>query len=425
MDLVKASGKSRPVGKLKKAFKSSAFIPANWDVARHGPTVVGMLCEVVMTLDRQRMNAHMQNVDLTHHLQRHGLQSPPPTSRPERTRPHSSGRHKSSSSRPHKSSSAAAKPHKSSSSRPHDSAARPHKSSSAKPRPSSSRPHGSSSTPHVPASKPHVSSSKPHASASRPQASSSRPPASSSRPHASSSRPHVSSSSRPHASTKQHTRTRSLGGDWDHDRARDAHLDGPPHASAYDGFYAPGPTPAGPYSQQYAQTGHTYHYNQGGYAQEYDQSFATLHDHERDLSRSMSRAQISDCSASRASRYSATDHDERVTIIDDQHSIFTRATLDRPLPRGTRVATGSTPIATTCPQCQQDIMTVIKRHTGAKNVAATVAVAAAGVAINAPATLLPLALTVLELGTLKRKVHHCPYCDYKMGKHVTVTIPRE
>ncbi|KAJ2354088.1 hypothetical protein GGF43_003335, partial [Coemansia sp. RSA 2618] len=107
-----------------------------------------------------------------------------------------------------------------------------------------------------------------------------------------------------------------------------------------------------------------------------------------------------------------------VNITEDRHSVFSMATTrKRALPRGSRAVTSDAPVATRCPRCKESIMTVIKRHTGGKNIAATAAVAAAGVAVNAPATLLPLALAVLDLGSLKRKAHHCPYCDYKMGKH--------
>ncbi|KAJ2365048.1 hypothetical protein IW150_006319, partial [Coemansia sp. RSA 2607] len=55
----------------------------------------------------------------------------------------------------------------------------------------------------------------------------------------------------------------------------------------------------------------------------------------------------------------------------------------------------------------------------------TATLATIGIVVNAPAAILPLALTALELNSLKRKVHYCPRCNYKMGKHVTISIPNE
>ncbi|KAJ2706599.1 hypothetical protein FB645_001474 [Coemansia sp. IMI 203386] len=113
----------------------------------------------------------------------------------------------------------------------------------------------------------------------------------------------------------------------------------------------------------------------------------------------------------------------RVSIVDDRASIFSRR-WDT-LPRGSHAMVNESSISTTCPRCERDIWTVVRRQTGGKNLLATAALAAVGIVANAPATLLPLALTALELNSLKRKVHYCPRCNYKMGKHVTINIPDE
>ncbi|KAJ2708677.1 hypothetical protein H4R19_004631 [Coemansia spiralis] len=165
----------------------------------------------------------------------------------------------------------------------------------------------------------------------------------------------------------------------------------------------------------------------GGYAHGYDQGVGPLHASPRAASTGplpgMVRGQITPRSELPCRSRGFMRSDEYVGIIDDEHAVFSRGTVARSLPRGTRIVAGGTPVATRCPQCRHHIMTVIQRHTSAKNIAASVAVAAAGVAINSPATLLPLALTVLDLSSLKRKVHHCPYCDYRLGRHITITIP--
>ncbi|KAJ1735640.1 hypothetical protein LPJ61_000435 [Coemansia biformis] len=326
---------SGPIDKLRDAFRSSAFVPANWDVPGNAAGAVGMICEVVLALDRQRAGRDAQNTDLRQHLYHHGAQSTRSQHGSSQHSKHHGGKHHSSQ-------------------------------------------HGSQH--------------------------------------------HSSKHHRKRPDRHHHTRSRSLesGPSLGHPRR-------PPPAQGY----------GEPYSHQYENGGYTYQYNQGGYAQEYDQSFEPNYgvpparhaagDRPRSMARSQapSHAEPPQRSSSRSSTTSSfMDPEGRVSVIDDRHSIFSRDTLARPLPAGTRVATGDSPVATKCPQCRQNIMTVIKRHTGGKNIAATVAVAAAGVAINAPATLLPLALTVLDLGSLKRRVHHCPYCDYKMGKHVTITIPR-
>ncbi|KAI9505583.1 hypothetical protein GGI25_000920 [Coemansia spiralis] len=114
-----------------------------------------------------------------------------------------------------------------------------------------------------------------------------------------------------------------------------------------------------------------------------------------------------------------------VSIIDDRHSIFTRGTLSRGrLPQGSRATVSDNSISTRCPRCKRKVMTVVRRKMGGMNIAATAAVAVVGIVVNAPATLMPLALAALELNALKQKVHYCPCCSYKMGKHVTVSIPQ-
>ncbi|KAI7833487.1 hypothetical protein BX661DRAFT_178479 [Kickxella alabastrina] len=111
----------------------------------------------------------------------------------------------------------------------------------------------------------------------------------------------------------------------------------------------------------------------------------------------------------------------RVSIIDDRASIFSRR-WDA-LPQGSRAVIGENSVLTNCPRCRDRVMTVVRRQIGGKNVAATAVMSIVGILVNAPAALLPLALTVLELNSLKRKVHYCPNCNYKMGKHVTISIP--
>ncbi|KAJ1646084.1 hypothetical protein LPJ64_002411 [Coemansia asiatica] len=113
----------------------------------------------------------------------------------------------------------------------------------------------------------------------------------------------------------------------------------------------------------------------------------------------------------------------RVSIVDDRASIFSRK-WDT-LPRGSHAMINESSISTTCPRCQRSIWTIVRRQMGGKNLLATAALAAIGIVTSAPATLLPLALTALELNSLKRKVHYCPRCNYKMGKHVTISIPDE
>ncbi|KAJ2248271.1 hypothetical protein GGI13_004718 [Coemansia sp. RSA 455] len=125
-------------------------------------------------------------------------------------------------------------------------------------------------------------------------------------------------------------------------------------------------------------------------------------------------------------------HDQRtrnmshVSIVDDRNSIFTRDARRRgPLPRGSHATVASQSVSTRCPGCKHRVVTIVQRHTGGKNIAATAVVTAVGLVVSAPAVILPLALTALNLNSLKRKVHYCPLCNYKMGKHVTITIPHK
>ncbi|KAJ2735902.1 hypothetical protein IW152_001200 [Coemansia sp. BCRC 34962] len=125
-------------------------------------------------------------------------------------------------------------------------------------------------------------------------------------------------------------------------------------------------------------------------------------------------------------------HDQRtrnmshVSIVDDRNSIFTRDTKRRgPLPRGSHATVTSQSVSTRCPGCKHKVVTIVQRHTGGKNIAATAVVTAVGLVVSAPAVVLPLALTALNLNSLKRKVHYCSLCNYKMGKHVTITIPHK
>lgn len=114
-----------------------------------------------------------------------------------------------------------------------------------------------------------------------------------------------------------------------------------------------------------------------------------------------------------------------VYVTDDRHSMFTRDFLTRgPIPRGARADINIEPVNTRCPQCRQLVTTDIQKHIGTKNYAVTAAVAALGLIIKAPVTVMPLALTTYGLNFLKSKVHVCPECGYKMGKHVTISIPR-
>ncbi|KAJ2447943.1 hypothetical protein GGF42_005290 [Coemansia sp. RSA 2424] len=123
-------------------------------------------------------------------------------------------------------------------------------------------------------------------------------------------------------------------------------------------------------------------------------------------------------------------HDQRtrnmshVSVVDDRNSIFTRDIRRRgPLPRGSHATVTNQSVSTRCPGCKHKVVTIVQRHTGGKNIAATAVVTAVGLVVSAPAVVLPLALTALSLNSLKRKVHYCPLCNYKMGKHVTITIP--
>ncbi|KAJ2760730.1 hypothetical protein IWQ57_006227 [Coemansia nantahalensis] len=294
---------SGPADKLRKAVKSSALVPANWNFAQNGSSAISMICEVVTALDRKRMGEAAQNADLRQHLYHHGAQ-----------RPHS-------------------------------------------------------------------------------RLSSSRLPE------------HRGSDSYTHSTQRggrhSHTRSRSL-------ELRQARSPRPDQACSRLCRGAHG----GPCRSQYEQ---------GGHAQEYYQSFGPPQAYPGPASVESPHERARGDSPHRSRGF--THPDGHASGVDNKHPAFSRDTLGRVPRHGSRIVAGGTPLATRCPQCRQNIMTVIKRHTGAKNVAATVAVAAAGVAINAPATLLPLALTVLDLGSLKRKVHHCPYCDYKLGRHITLNIP--
>ncbi|PIA14921.1 hypothetical protein COEREDRAFT_82353 [Coemansia reversa NRRL 1564] len=374
---VKAVGQASkavgPVDKVRKAFKSSAFVPGGWKFEDNADGAIGMICEVVMALDRQRVGSDAQNAELRQHLYHNGAQSP------------------------------------------------------------------------LVHSKNHQRRSKHH------------------------TRSH-------HTKQQHHSRPRGLEFDQDYNQSRGIHSDqtysqahnvrpdhfydqsrglqqDQSHAQPYDcsqygyNFTQPYGHQQYDYSQHYDYGRQQHDYGQqydyghqqyeNGDAQVYDQSFEQPHLHHRNHGhsqpRSMSKSSHRSSAKSRSHAHPPKRNQgfidpeaSRVTILDDKHSVFSRETAKkRSLPRGTRAVTSDSPVSTRCPQCKQSVMTVIKRHTGGKNVAATAVVAAAGVAINAPATLLPLALTVLDLGSLKRKVHHCPYCDYKMGKHVTITIPRD
>ncbi|KAJ1861243.1 hypothetical protein LPJ73_001072 [Coemansia sp. RSA 2703] len=113
----------------------------------------------------------------------------------------------------------------------------------------------------------------------------------------------------------------------------------------------------------------------------------------------------------------------RVSVIDDRASMFSRRWDS--LPRGSHAMVTESSVNTKCPRCRHHVYTIVRRQTGGKNILATATLATIGIVVNAPAAILPLALTALELNSLKRKVHYCPRCNYKMGKHVTISIPNE
>ncbi|KAJ1964808.1 hypothetical protein GGI12_001176 [Dipsacomyces acuminosporus] len=92
-----------------------------------------------------------------------------------------------------------------------------------------------------------------------------------------------------------------------------------------------------------------------------------------------------------------------VSVVDDPDAVFDKKK------RGTRTK----------------IFTRVRRHTGVKNVAATAALATVGIATGAPPALLPLAAIPMQLKSLKTKVHYCPKCNYKLGKHVRISIPKD
>ncbi|KAJ1779964.1 hypothetical protein IW139_003341 [Coemansia sp. RSA 353] len=304
----------QPVRKPRKAFKSSAFIPAEWRFDNNADGVVGLITEVVMAIDRQHMFSDGQNAEVRQHIHHNASQKP---------RGLGQGHQKQSRSQ-HRSPSGQQQHHGK------------HRSSS----------HGQHHSQHR---------------------------------------------GLPHA---------------EYQRSRGLQENGAHHPNSYD---------------------NEYQYNHG-MQQEYEAPYANPYDNGYQHSRGVQHdygpgSHDSGRQRSRGLRDAAASH---VNVIDDRHSVFSmETTRKRVLPRGTRAVTSDAPVATKCPRCKESIMTVIKRHTGGKNIAATAAVAAAGVAVNAPATLLPLALAVLDLGSLKRKAHHCPYCDYRMGKHVTITIPRD
>ncbi|KAJ2847658.1 hypothetical protein IWW36_003743 [Coemansia brasiliensis] len=299
--------------KLRKAFKSSAFIPPEWQFANNADGVIGLITEVVMAVDRQQMFQSDQNAELRQHIHHNG---------------------------------------------------------------GSQRARGLGQ------------SNTQHRSTSRGQ--------------------HGQRHKKHHHHRSGHEGSRGIQSG--HQQHPAIHYDPGQHYSYQHEYY-----PYDGYQNNYQYNGYPngsypnndYHYN-GGMAG-YDPRHSADYDHRHHQSRELQEEATS-----------------QVSILDDRHSVFSKETTrKRSLPRGTRAVTSDAPVATKCPRCKESVMTVIKRHTGGKNIAATAAVAAAGVAVNAPATLLPLALAVLDLGSLKRKAHHCPYCDYKMGKHVTITIPRE
>ncbi|KAJ2304199.1 hypothetical protein IWW55_002548 [Coemansia sp. RSA 2706] len=331
-----------PARKLRKAFKSSAFIPPEWRFENNADGVIGLITEVVMAVDRQRMFKHDQNVELRQHIHHTGDQMARGLDHIQRSQQR--GQHGS------------------------------------KPRDQSRSLSGH------------------------------RGPSQSGKRHGH------------HRS--QHHGQQSSQSRGDHQRSRNIQgQESPYYPNGYGnpnyptGYDDPGyPTGYGDpgYPAGYGNPGYPAGYDPAGYqhtypVQEYDPYHQNSHSGGRRRSRDPHEASAS-----------------HVNIDSDRHSVFSKATVrKRTLPRGTRAVTSDSPVATRCPQCKESVMTVIKRHTGAKNIAATAAVAAAGVAVNAPATLLPLALAVLDMGSLKRKAHHCPYCDYRMGKHVTITIPRD
>ncbi|KAJ2621588.1 hypothetical protein GGF44_005444, partial [Coemansia sp. RSA 1694] len=71
-------------------------------------------------------------------------------------------------------------------------------------------------------------------------------------------------------------------------------------------------------------------------------------------------------------------HDQRtrntshVSVVDDRNSIFTRDIRRRgPLPRGSHATVTNQSVSTRCPGCKHKVVTIVQRHTGGKNIAAT------------------------------------------------------
>ncbi|KAI8320089.1 hypothetical protein GQ54DRAFT_8581 [Martensiomyces pterosporus] len=114
-----------------------------------------------------------------------------------------------------------------------------------------------------------------------------------------------------------------------------------------------------------------------------------------------------------------------VSVVDDPDAVFDRKKRgSRTLPTGSHASVSGSSVLAICPGCKTKVFTRVKRQTGFKNVAATAALATVGFATGAPPALMPLAAIPMQLKSLKTKVHYCPRCNFKLGKHVRIYIPK-
>ncbi|KAJ2781022.1 hypothetical protein H4R18_003116 [Coemansia javaensis] len=113
-----------------------------------------------------------------------------------------------------------------------------------------------------------------------------------------------------------------------------------------------------------------------------------------------------------------------VSIAHDPHGMFAHpGTMSRMSMAHGRAHFSSKAVPTTCPRCQRDIMTLVRRRPNALNVAAATGAVVAGVLLKLPMAMLPLAMLPLQVKALQPKIHYCPRCNYKFGKNVKITVP--
>ncbi|KAJ1997447.1 hypothetical protein H4R26_005830 [Coemansia thaxteri] len=116
-------------------------------------------------------------------------------------------------------------------------------------------------------------------------------------------------------------------------------------------------------------------------------------------------------------------HDSMVSVAHDPFGMFMPGGLGFMNRHDGHARVGKKSVPTICPRCDKQVITLVKRRPDSTNVIATVGAVALGVIFKMPKTLLPLALLPMQLKSLHKTTHYCPRCNFKLGKHIKISIP--